>query len=77
MLFQSSKKKDSPSPEQPISELGKSEWCQSTFLAKRDSFRKKREGQSVFLLLGMAIALFVKHKKAQSKKYGQTQNIAK
>jgi hypothetical protein len=30
-------------------------------------FRKKRKGQSVFLLLGMAIALFVKLNKAQGR----------
>jgi hypothetical protein len=36
-------KKDSPSPEQPISELGKSECCQSTFLAKKRFFQEETE----------------------------------
>ena len=47
------------------------------FLGKKRFFQEETERAISFLLLGMAIALFVKHKKAQSKKYGQTQNIAK
>jgi len=45
-----------PGPEQPISEPGKSESCQSTFLAKRDRFRKERERQSS-LFLGFSLCL--------------------
>jgi len=60
MLFQSSRKEIPPVQSSESLNWESRECCQSTFLAKRDSFGKKRKGQSVFLLLGMAIALFVK-----------------